>query len=49
MARNPLTFGPKPPFTKQKQTAPGQQEEMDPKPDFGLESYTGRNLSLIHI
>ncbi len=43
MARNPLTFGPKPPFQQQKQSIPGTEAEMDPKPDHGLESYTGRN------
>ncbi len=43
MARNPLEFGPKPPFPKQKQPAPGEQQQMDPQPDTGLESYTGRN------
>jgi len=43
MARNPLTFGPKPPFQQQKQSAPGNEQEMDPKPDHGLESYTGHN------
>ena len=44
MARNPLTFGPKPPFPQQeKQSIPGSEQEMSPKPDHGLESYTGRN------
>jgi NAD(P)-dependent dehydrogenase (short-subunit alcohol dehydrogenase family) len=43
MARDPLTFGPKPPFPKQKQTAPGEEQQMEPLPDSGLESYTGRN------
>ncbi len=43
MARNPLTFGPKPPFPTQKQSAPGDEQQMDPQPDFGLTSYTGRN------
>ncbi len=44
MARNPLTFGPKPPFpTQAKQPAPGTDQQMDPPSDHGLESYTGRN------
>ncbi len=43
MARDPLTFGPKPPFPKQQQSAPGDQGEMDPKPDTGADSYTGRS------
>ncbi len=44
MARDPLTFGPKPPFPAQsKQAAPGVDNEMNPRPDHGLESYTGRN------
>ncbi len=44
MARNPLTFGPKPPFPAQKkQPIPGTDDAMDPRPDHGMESYTGRN------
>ncbi len=44
MARDPLSFGPKPPFHKQeKQSIPGTEAEMDPKPDHGLDSYTGRD------
>ena len=43
MARDPLTFGPKPPFEKQKQPAPGVEHQINPRPDSGLESYTGRN------
>lgn len=44
MARDPLTFGPKPPFpTQTKQAIPGVDNEMNPKPDHGLQSYTGRN------
>ncbi|RRA48926.1 SDR family oxidoreductase [Acidipila sp. EB88] len=44
MARNPLTFGPKPPFpTQQQQPAPGSEAAMEPAPDHGLESYTGRD------
>lgn len=43
MARDPLTFGPKPPFPAQKkQPAPGTEFAMDPAPDHGLDSYTGR-------
>ncbi len=42
MARNPLTFGPKPPFPQQKSSIPGAEKEMDPQADHGLESYTGR-------
>ncbi len=44
MARDPLSFGPKPPFPKQeKQSVPGNEAEMEPKPDHGTQSYTGRN------
>ncbi len=44
MARNPLTFGPKPPFpAQQKSEIPGHEADMNPKPDHGLDSYTGRN------
>ncbi len=30
-----------PPFAKQKQGATGSEQQMDPKPDFGLDSYRG--------
>lgn len=43
MARNPLAFGPKPPFPDQQQAAPGSEHSMEPKPDYGLESYTGHD------
>ncbi|MEA2841345.1 MAG: hypothetical protein QOF41_2675 [Methylobacteriaceae bacterium] len=32
---------PKPPFPEQKQPMPGSEEAMDPKPDYGEESYKG--------
>jgi NAD(P)-dependent dehydrogenase (short-subunit alcohol dehydrogenase family) len=32
---------PKPPFTEQKQPMPGSEEAMDPKPDYGEDSYKG--------
>lgn len=32
---------PKPPFSEQQQTMPGQTEAMDPRPDHGEESYRG--------
>ncbi len=31
----------KPPYPKQKQGAPGSEAQMNPRPDFGLESYIG--------
>lgn len=40
---DPRETEPKPPFPKQKQTHPGQESEMTPKPDFGEESYRGFN------
>ncbi len=44
MARDPLTFGPKPPFPAQKKSdIPGHEADMNPKPDHGLESHIGRN------
>ena len=44
MARDPLSFGPKPPFhAQEKQSIPGTEADMKPKPDHGVESYTGRN------
>jgi NAD(P)-dependent dehydrogenase (short-subunit alcohol dehydrogenase family) len=32
---------PKPPFPEQKQPMPGSEEAMDPKPDYGEDSYKG--------
>jgi NAD(P)-dependent dehydrogenase (short-subunit alcohol dehydrogenase family) len=32
---------PKPPFPEQKQPMPGSEEAMDPKPDYGEDSYRG--------
>src|SRR5436305_14147799 len=32
---------PKPPFPEQKQTMPGSEEAMEPKPDYGEDSYKG--------
>ncbi|MEA2831978.1 MAG: hypothetical protein QOG66_180 [Methylobacteriaceae bacterium] len=32
---------PKPPFPEQKQPMPGSEEEMEPKPDYGEDSYQG--------
>ena len=32
---------PKPPFPEQKQPMPGSEQAMDPKPDYGEESYKG--------
>jgi NAD(P)-dependent dehydrogenase (short-subunit alcohol dehydrogenase family) len=39
--RDPKQQKDKPPFAKQKQAATGSEHKMDPKPDFGLESYRG--------
>jgi NAD(P)-dependent dehydrogenase (short-subunit alcohol dehydrogenase family) len=39
--RNPVNQGPKPPFPAQPQEPPGLEQEMRPKPDYGLESYRG--------
>ena len=38
---DPKEQGPKPPFAKQEQDAPGQEATMAPKPDFGEDSYVG--------
>jgi NAD(P)-dependent dehydrogenase (short-subunit alcohol dehydrogenase family) len=34
---------PKPPFPNQPQSPPGSSEKMDPKPDYGEETYEGSN------
>ncbi len=39
--QDPRTRFPKPPFPEQKQTPPGDEDQLDPKADYGLESYTG--------
>jgi NAD(P)-dependent dehydrogenase (short-subunit alcohol dehydrogenase family) len=39
--KDPREAGPKPPFPKQKQKAPGVEREMVPRPDHGEESYVG--------
>jgi NAD(P)-dependent dehydrogenase (short-subunit alcohol dehydrogenase family) len=38
---DPREQGPKPPFPKQEQDAPGKQSEMKPQPDSGETSYKG--------
>ena len=38
---NPTQSGPQPPFPEQEQPAPGLEQEMDPRPDYGEESYEG--------
>lgn len=39
--QDPKDQGPKPPFPKQEQQPPGLESEMNPKPDYGEESYQG--------
>ncbi|QDV37744.1 glucose 1-dehydrogenase [Tautonia plasticadhaerens] len=41
MAEDPREKHPKPPLPEQKQDVPGIESEMDPKPDYGEQSYTG--------
>jgi NAD(P)-dependent dehydrogenase (short-subunit alcohol dehydrogenase family) len=41
VAMNPLDRGPKPPQPSQQQQPPGLESEMDPPPDYGLETYRG--------
>lgn len=43
MSQNPQEQGPKPPFPEQPQRPPGLETEMQPKPDYGEESYRGFN------
>ncbi|HEX8233699.1 MAG TPA: SDR family oxidoreductase [Caulobacteraceae bacterium] len=39
--RDPQEQGAKPPFPEQEQNLPGLEQEMDPRPDYGVESYKG--------
>ena len=41
MSQDPREKGPKPPQPSQQQEPPGLESEMDPKPDYGEESYKG--------
>jgi hypothetical protein len=40
-AENPREGGPQPPFPEQAQPAPGRESELEPRPDYGEESYEG--------
>jgi NAD(P)-dependent dehydrogenase (short-subunit alcohol dehydrogenase family) len=40
-AQDPKEAGPKPPFPKQEQEPVGLESEMEPRPDYGEESYRG--------
>ncbi len=39
--QDPQQQGTKPPFPEQPQSPPGLESQMDPKPDYGEESYRG--------
>jgi NAD(P)-dependent dehydrogenase (short-subunit alcohol dehydrogenase family) len=39
--KNPKDVGPKPPFPEQEQEPVGLESEMEPRPDYGEESYRG--------
>jgi len=39
--KDPKQAGPQPPFPEQTQPTPGLESEMDPKPDYGEDSYQG--------
>lgn len=41
MPQDPRSRGPKPPQPSQQQEPPGLESEMDPKPDYGEETYKG--------
>ncbi len=41
MLKDPRTAGPRPPFPKQQQTAPGETRRLTPHPDHGEDSYRG--------
>ncbi len=39
--KNPMEEGDKPPFPEQEQDLPGLESEMQPKPDYGVDTYKG--------
>jgi len=39
---DPKRAGPEPPFPEQAQPAPGRESEMEPRPDYGEETYEGK-------
>ena len=39
---DPRRAGPEPPFPEQAQPAPGRESEMEPRPDYGEETYEGK-------
>jgi hypothetical protein len=41
MLKDPRSAGPRPPFPKQQQSAPGETGKLIPTPDHGEESYRG--------
>jgi NAD(P)-dependent dehydrogenase (short-subunit alcohol dehydrogenase family) len=43
MLKDPRSAGPRPPFPKQQQPAPGKTASLDPRPDHGEESYVGHD------
>lgn len=43
MLKDPRSAGPRPPFPKQQQPAPGKTALLDPRPDHGEESYVGHD------
>lgn len=40
---NPKHMGDQPPFPQKRQPQPGQEKDMNPKPDYGLDSYVGHD------
>jgi NAD(P)-dependent dehydrogenase (short-subunit alcohol dehydrogenase family) len=43
MLKDPRSVGPRPPFPKQQQAAPGKTVKLDPAPDHGESSYVGHD------
>ena len=43
MLNDPRSAGPRPPFPKQQQSAPGRTAQLDPAPDHGERSYQGHD------
>lgn len=42
--RDPKHLGDQPPFPEQKLPYPGLESDMEPRPDYGVETYTGSDL-----
>ena len=49
MSLNPLDRGLKSPLPAQRQKPPGLESEMDPQPDYGVDSYKEFGRTALHL